>query len=90
MGLSSCRVWPLHTNFFWRLFRNLNTWPELLSLALRRAGPTMPAHKVFVPAALVPTDHDCAELEGYSLWLYSDKGLHLCANAFDCFLLLQF
>lgn len=28
MGLSSCRVWPLHTNFFWRLFRNLNTWLE--------------------------------------------------------------
>lgn len=39
----------------------------------------MPAHKVFVPVALVPTDHDCAKLEGYSLLLYSDKGLHLCA-----------
>lgn len=56
----------------------------------------MPAHKVFVPVALVPTDHDCAKLEGYSLLLYSDKGLHLCAvesffiNAFDCFLLLLF
>lgn len=74
MGLSSCRVWPLHTNFFWRLFRNLNTWLELLSLVLRQADPTLPTHKVFVLVTLMPTDHNCAKLEGSSMLLYLDIG----------------
>lgn len=74
MGLSSCRVWPLHTNFFWRLFRNLNTWLELLSLVLRRADPTLPTHKVFVLVALMSTDHNCAKLEGCSMLLYLNIG----------------
>lgn len=69
MGLSSCRVWPLHTNFFWRLFRNLNTWLELLGLVLRRTDPTMPTHKVFVLVTLMSTDHNCAHLESCSILL---------------------
>lgn len=81
MGLSSCRVWPLHTNFFWRLFRNLNTWLEPLSLVLRRADPTMPTHKVFVLVTLMMTGHNCVKLEDYSMLLYSDKGLYvLCTG----------
>ncbi len=38
MVLSSCRVRSLHTNFFWKLFRNWNTWLWWPSLVLKRTG----------------------------------------------------
>lgn len=38
MGLSSCRVRSLHTNFFWKLFRNWNTWLWWPSLVLKHTG----------------------------------------------------